>query len=293
MADNPYLQHLISDPNFGYLFPHRLALAAFGVPNDYHLRKHYPRLVEGQHYIKIRGSDHVERLLYTLVGLLALSDLINTPQAQAFKQALIAHTQPGGAMVQAQPASLYQSPPQTASSLYSEPTSAAMPSELAPTDYPVTSSSPFSGNSNQADPAYLVAQYLQPQIERAIERSLAARVPTSSGATTPGSSQMPQDTAALIFEAQRVASEQAQQTAQTLLNAQRLIAEQQPSEIHVSVNLWKRWDDWLSHQDTWAISLIAAVLVALAGMGAYLLVGAAVRPSSAPNYSTQSLEVAP
>jgi hypothetical protein len=99
---------------------------------------------------------------------------------------------------------------------------------------------------------------------------------------------MPQDTAALIFEAQRVASEQAQQTAQTLLNAQRLIAEQQPSEIHVSVNLWRRWDDWLSHQDTWAMSLIAAAVVALAGISAYFFVGAAVRPSPAPNYSTQS-----
>lgn len=288
MPDNPYLHHLISDPNFGYLFPHRLALAAFGVPNDYHLRKHYPRLVDGQHYIKIRGSDHVDRLFYTLVGLLALSDLVNTPQAQAFKQALIAHTQPGGAMVQAHPASLYQSPSQTASSLCSEPPPTAAPSELAPTGYSVASSSPF-GNSTQPDPAYLVAQYLQPQIERAI----AARVLDSPGATAPIPPQTPQDTAALIFEAQRVASEQAQQTAQTLLNAQRLIAAQQPSEIHVSVNLWKRWDDWLSRQDTWAMSLIAAAVVALAGISAYFLVGAAVYQSPAPNDSTQSLEVIP
>jgi len=288
MADNPYLQHLISDPNFGYLFPHRLTLAAFGVPNDYHLRKHYPRLVDGQHYIKIRGSDHVERLFYTLIGLLALADLVNTPQAQAFKQALIAHTQPGGAMVQSQPSPLYQSPYQTASPLYAELPPTAVPSDLAPTGYPVTSSSPFSSNSTQTDPSDLVAQYLQPQIERAIERSIAARVPTSSGLTAPISSQTPQDTAALIFEAQRVASEQAQQTAQTLLNAQRLMAEQQPSEIHVSINLWKRWDDWLSQQDTWAMSLIAAAVVALAGISAYFFVGAAVRPSPTPNYSTQS-----
>ncbi|MBD2094251.1 hypothetical protein H6F90_03700 [Trichocoleus sp. FACHB-591] len=85
MTPNPCLQHLIADPTFGYLFPHRLTLAAFGVPNDYHLRKHYPRLVEGQHYLKIRGSDHVERLFYILVGLLMLADLVNTPQWQAFK----------------------------------------------------------------------------------------------------------------------------------------------------------------------------------------------------------------
>lgn len=281
MVNNPYLQHLISDPNFGYLFPHRLALAAFGVPNDYHLRKHYPRLVDGQHYIKIRGSDHVERLFYTLVGLLALSDLVNTPQAQAFKQALIAHTQPGGAMVQVQPSPLYQSPLQTTSALYGEPTPPAESSELAPTDYPVTGSSPFAGNSPQADPAYLVAQYLQPQIERAIERSVTARAPAS-----PMLYQTPQETAALIFEAQRVASEQAQQTAQTLLKAQRLMAEQQSSEIRVNVSLWKRWDHWLSRQDTWAMSLIAAAIVALSGISAYLFVASSQPP--VPNYSNQS-----
>ncbi len=191
-------------------------------------------------------------------------------------------------MVQAQPASLYQSPLQTASSLYGGPTPTDAPSELVLTRYPVTSSSPFGGNSTPTDPAYLVAQYLQPQIERAIERSLAARVPASSGTMTPVPSQTPQDTAALIFEAQRVASEQAQQTAQTLLNAQRLIAEQQPSKIYVSVNPQRRWDDWLSQQDTWAMSLIAAAIVALAGISAYFFVGAAVRQAPAPNYSTQS-----
>ncbi|MBD2096528.1 hypothetical protein H6F90_15420 [Trichocoleus sp. FACHB-591] len=52
--------------------------------------------------------------------------------------------------------------------------------------------------------------------------------------------------------------------AQALLQAQRLVAEQQPSEIHVSVNLQKRWDDWLSRQDTWAVLLIVTSLVAMA-----------------------------
>lgn len=277
MSGNPYLQHLINDPTFGYLFPHRLALAAFGVPNDYHLRKHYPQLVEGQHYIKIRGTDHVERLFYTLVGLLALSDLVNTPQAQAFKQALIAHTQSGGAIVQAQPASLYQPPPQRTALLYAEsvPT-AGQPEPLSNRD---------SIAAQSLDPTYLVAPSLHPQIERAIERSVTANQPAAS---PPLPYQTPQDTAALIFEAQRVASEQAQQTAQTLLNAQRLITEQQPSEIHVSVNLWKRWDDWLSQQDTWAMSLIAAAVVALAGISAYFFVGVAVRQAPTSNYSTQS-----
>lgn len=196
-------------------------------------------------------------------------------------------------MVQVQPAPLYQSPFQVTSPLYSEPTPTTAPSELAPTQYPVTTSSPFGRNFTQTDPAYLVAQYLQAQIEQAIERSIAARVSASPGATAPGSYQMPQETAALIFEAQRLVSEQAQQTAQTLLKAQRLIAAQQPSEIHVSVNLWKRWDDWLSQQDTWAMSLVAAAVVALASISAYFLVGTNARPSPTANHSTPSLEVIP
>jgi len=278
---NPFLQHLISDPTFGYLFPHRLAIAAFGAANEYQLNKHRPRLVEGQHYVKIRGADHVERLFYTLVGLLALADLVGTPQAQQFKQALVQHTQPGGALVQAQSAPLYQPPTASPAHLYTEPAAAYY--EPVPT----TPTYPIAAQPN--DPAYLVAQYLQPQIERAIERSVAARIPSPAPITPVASqpSQTPQDTASLIFEAQRLAGEQARQTAQTVMDAQKLMAEQQPTEVHFTV--WEKTETWLSTQDTWAMSLIAASIVALAGMSAYFFVGAAVRQSPpTPSYSTQS-----
>ena len=262
---NPYLQHLISDPTFGYLFPHRLAVAAFGVPNEYHLRKHYPRLVEGQHYLKIRGADHVERLFYTLVGLLNLSDLVNTPQAQAFKQALVQHTQPGGSLV---------------------PSPTQLPVMEAETPAPTVFNPPYPSSSAPLaadplvvnDPAYLVAQYLTPQLEQAIDRTLTTRF----SSPTPSTYQSPQDTAALIFEAQRVASEQAQQTAQTLLQAQRLMTEQpQPSQqsenpIHLHLNTW------FAEQDPWAMTLITVALIALSGIGTYFLALAVLKPVPSP-----------
>jgi hypothetical protein len=269
MADNPYLQHLISDPSFGYLFPHRLALAALGVPNDYHLRKHYPRLVDGQHYLKIRGSDNVERLFYTLIGLLTLSDLINTPQAQAFKQALIAHTQPPGVIVQSLSTPIVPTQPQAPSPLATTQSAATTVLQNDPPFSPAPIAPPA------VDPAALVAQYLQPEIERVIERSLFAQSPGSASSTYPN----PQDTAALIFEAQRLATEHAQHTAQTLLNAQRLISEQQPSEININVNLWKRWDNWLAQQDTWAMTLIATAIFALVSISAYCFVAITFRPT--------------
>ena len=259
---NPYLQHLITDPTFGYLFPHRLAVAAFGVPNEYHLRKHYPRLIEGQHYLKIRGADHVERLFYTLVGLLNLADLVNTPQAQTFKQVLVQHTQPGGSLVPS-PTQLPIMEAETSSqSLFNPP----HPSSLAP-----LAAAPLAVN----DPAYLVAQYLTPQLEQAIDRTLTTRFSNPISPTY----QSPQDTAALIFEAQRVASEQAQQTAQTLLQAQRLITEQpQQSEnpIHLHLNTW------FAEQDPWAMTLITVALIALSGIGTYFLALAVLKPVPAP-----------
>ncbi|MGG6297757.1 hypothetical protein ACQ4M4_25470 [Leptolyngbya sp. AN02str] len=267
MSNHPYLPHLISDPTYGYLFPHRLTLAAFGVPNDYHLRKHYPRLVEGQHYLKIRGSDHVERIFYTLIGLLTLADLVNTPEAKTFQQALIAHTQPGGALVPVHPAPL--SPP---------PAHATTLDWVTPAAFPIHAPIP------QSTPARWVAQSLPPEIDRAIQ---------PAPASPPISLPTPQDTAALIFEAQRVAAQHAQQTAQTLLNAQRLIHDHPPSNLHLHLNIFKRWDTWLAQQDTWAMTLVATAIFVLAGTSAYLLVGALLPPAPPPHPSTYLTEIAP
>lgn len=173
------LQHLLLDPTYGYLYPHRRTVASFGLPNEYQLTKHRPRLVEGQHWHKIRGVDHVDRVFYSLPGLEMLTQLIATPQAQAFWQVLSQHTQPGGALVQISPASLYTEP------------------ELSTT---TVEPAPFVDVTPDT-PAHALAQYLSPDIQRVVDNALAAASPTPQPLT-------PQDTAALIFKAQEVVGEQ-------------------------------------------------------------------------------------
>ena len=94
-----FLQFLIPDRDYGYLFPHSRAVAAFGVMNEYHITKHRPHLTEGVHYIKSagNGTDHVVRVFYTFSGLLLLlSDLVGTAPAVQLKQALLDHAATAG-----------------------------------------------------------------------------------------------------------------------------------------------------------------------------------------------------
>jgi len=281
---NPYLQHLVSDRNFGYLFPHRLAIAAFGVANEYQLNKHRPRMVEGQHYVKIRGNDNVERLFYALSGLIILADLIATPQAQQFKADLIQHTQPAGAIVSAQPQGMAMAQPAYTEPAYTEP-AGSLYTEAMPMHHSqvVSNSSPgYPLATLPPDhPIALLSAHLQPQLELAIERSVAARIPTLPSIPQ----QSPQDTASLIFAAQRVAGEQSQQTAYTLMEAQRLVADTRPQSVQINVS--RRASSWLDSQDTWAMTLIATGIFVICSISAYALATAFVG-SSQPRYQPQS-----
>jgi len=267
-----YLQHLIPDRNVGYLFPHSLAMGAFGVQKEYHLLKHRPSLTQNQHWCKLKGADNIFRVYYTLAGLLKLADLVNTPQAQAFKQALIQHCQ-AGAIVKSQPSPLYAPP--------------AVPTELC-AEPPISQAFEPNLSSSQsltpADPAYRLAQYLQPEISQVVEQAIASHSPAPTGMASSGSLS-PQELAAIIFNAQQVSSDH-------IFEAQRLSAEnrQPPSEIHVTVNLWDRWNSWLDQQDAFAFALVAAGMIALMGLGSWLLVVNSLRtaPTSTPGYSTQS-----
>lgn len=265
-----YLQHLVPDRNAGYLFPHSLAMGAFGVEKEYHLLKHRPRLVENQDWFKLKGVDHIFRVYYSLAGLLKLADMVNTPQAQAFKQALIQHCQ-AGAIVKSQPAPLYSSPA-TPTELYAEPAIATTFETNPSPAQPLT----------PADPAYALAHYLQPEISRVVKQAIASHSPAPSGVVSSGSLS-PQELAAIIFKAQQVSSDH-------IFEAQRLSAENQqpPSEIHVTVNLWDRWNFWLDQQDAFAFSLVAAGMIALMGLGSWLLVASTVRNAPSSGYSTQS-----
>lgn len=259
-----YLQCLIPDRTVGYLFPHSLAMSAFGVPNEYQINKHRPQLVEGQDWFRLKGEDHIIRVYYSLAGLLKLADLINSPQAQAFKQSLIHHCQ-GGAIVKSQPAPL-SLVPTAPTALYAEP---CIPKGAAP-----------NGTAFQppptADPAYRLAQYLQPDLTQAVEQAMSSHSPASSDVDSP-SFLTAKTTAALIFEAQQVCSQQ-------ILTAQQLMAKNQPPEIHVTVHFWERWNTWLDQQDPFAFALVAAGMLALAGVGGWLLVTSAVHaPPPAPS----------
>lgn len=90
-----FLQFLIPDRDYGYLFPHSRAVAAFGAVSEYHITKHRPHLTEGVHFIKSagNGTDHVVRVFYTFSGLLLLADLVGSAQAVQLKQALLDHAQ--------------------------------------------------------------------------------------------------------------------------------------------------------------------------------------------------------
>ena len=86
------LHHLIPDPQYGLLLPRKQALTTFQT-TDHHLRKCYPSLTEGHHLIRMQGPDHVIRVFFTLDGLLAIADLLNTPQAQTIKATILQATQ--------------------------------------------------------------------------------------------------------------------------------------------------------------------------------------------------------
>jgi hypothetical protein len=89
-----FINHLVPDPDYGYLLSNALTMAAFQV-NDYQLRKIRPNLTEGQHYVKLSNpGDNTPRIFYGFNGLLLLCDLLGGDRAQAFKQELLRLTQP-------------------------------------------------------------------------------------------------------------------------------------------------------------------------------------------------------
>lgn len=226
------LQYLLFDPHYGYLYPHRHAIAALGLPNEYQLSKHRPRLVEGQHWHKIRGTDHVDRLFYTLPGLRLLTELVATPHAQAFWQSLTQVAQSGGALVKVQPAALYTE---------LEPSPAI--AEAAPFVDAIPASPPNL-------PPYALTQHLPPQFQQTVSSPLV-----NSG--QPPSTLTPQETAALIFKAQEVMGEQ--------------IAKSQAAAPKVNITIWQQWDNWIDSQDSAALAILYSLIILFIGFGAYLL----------------------
>lgn len=167
---------------------------------------------------------------------MALCDLVNTPQAQQFKQQLAPFT----AIVPTTPHQLYQTP-------------------------------------RRSDPDYL---------DRPIAWQLAAIQPTAITAIDLGSfpssalspappptSSASQDTAELIFRAQKLATE-------GLLQA--LDRTPKPPAITVTVkSSWHRANSWLERQDAMAMALLTVMVFLAVAVGSYSLMGA-LRPPVAP-----------
>ena len=169
-------------------------------------------------------------------------------------------------MVKAPPNFLYHSP-SVSTALYAEPV-VQTTFESDPDEY-----------LTPADPAYEIARYSQPPTSWGIDPAIAPSTTKASEMY-----QNSQDTAALIFQAQRVASEQ-------IFQAQRLMTVQPKTpEVQVTVNFWRKWNAWVDQQDIFAFSLVAAGMIGLAGFGSWLLVSSAVRhaPAPASHYSPQS-----
>ena len=130
MSSHPpinYLTHLINHPQFGFLFPNRIAVAVFGVPSRHYIDKWRPSLIEGQDWLTLPSeTDSTPRVYYTLTGLPKLCDLVNTPQAQTFKQQLLAS-------IQTLPSYQPQSPVMASGgSLVPTSPSATVPSPISP-----------------------------------------------------------------------------------------------------------------------------------------------------------------
>ncbi|MEP1080207.1 hypothetical protein NDI52_33130 [Leptolyngbya sp. PL-A3] len=209
---------------------------------------HRPHLTEGQHWHKIRGVDHIDRVFYSLTGLERLAQLVATPQAQTFWQSVQQHTQPGGALVQVQAAVLYTEP--------CEPTPiAAVPMQRLPE---------FGGEG--------LAPYPSPDLWPVIERTPLERPTPSPG--TSASSLTPHETAALIFKAQEVLGEQISKT-------------QAQTQAKANITIWQQFDGWLSTQDSIAIGILYALICSLVGLGSYYITELLKQPNPNPVSQSQ------
>lgn len=97
MQFQPFINQLIADADHKYLLANPLTLAALGA-SDSQVRKHRPKLSEGQHFVYATGTDNLRRLFYTFKGLIELTSLLNTERSNAFRGALMS-VATGGAMV--------------------------------------------------------------------------------------------------------------------------------------------------------------------------------------------------
>ena len=282
-----FLQFLIPDRDYGYLFPHSRAVAAFGVPNEYHITKHRAHLTEGLHYIKSagNGTDHVVRVFYTFNGLLLLADFVGTAQAVQLKQALLDYAQrqaqAPGALVPAQGGGMAATQPQVAPRGGYDPTpygqpvpqpqwgqpALHQPGQLVPNAHgylPVPSAAQAYGQQT-TDPAQQVAAALAPYVDRSVSRHL-------------GTAQSQQEQSLQLVEAVTNTMLRAQeQSAAHIARAYEQasgnpnLQPQQHSTPAILLLPEPERSAWWVANDGWFTVLLATGLVVLVGVGTWLI----------------------
>jgi len=306
-----FLQFLIPDRDYGYLFPHSRSVAAFGAVSEYHITKHRPHLTEGVHFIKSagNGADHVMRVFYTFSGLLLLSDLVGSAQAVQLKQALLDHAQrqvqaPGalvpsqaGGMSYAQPMQPQVQPTGHYDSTYAQPGQSQQwgqpaihqPGQLVPNAHgylpvqqPYGQPQPY-GQSGQTDPAHQVAAALAPYVDRSVGRHLGAVQSQQEQAL-----QLVDGVANTMLRVQ-------EQTATHISRAYEQAAGNpnvERSTPDVLLLQQRSRSGWWQENDPWFALLVGVSLATVIGVGTWLIASTVLRGGqSQPN--SQPVRLAP
>jgi len=312
-----FLQFLIPDRDYGYLFPHSRTVAAFGVMNEYHITKHRAHLTEGVHYIKSagKGADHVVRVFYTFSGLLLLADLVGTLPSVQLKQALLDYaqrqTQAPGALVPSQGGGMSYTQPQVAPaghydpydpSPYAQPVQPqqwgqpAIPQpgqgQLVPNAHgylPMQQGTQPYGQAygqQSTDPAHQVAAALAPYVDRSVSRHLG-----TAQSQQEQSLQLVESVTNTMLRAQQQSAEHITRAYEQASGNPNLQPQQRSTPEVLLLQQPSRSAWWVAN-DGWFTLLLASGLVCLVGVGTWLIASVVLRGLS-PQQSTQPTRLAP
>jgi len=305
-----FLQFLIPDRDYGYLFPHSRSVAAFGAVSEYHIIKHRPHLTEGVHFIKSagNGADHVMRVFYTFSGLLLLSDLVGSAQAVQLKQALLDHAQrqaqAPGALVPSHGGGVRHTQPQVQPTEPYDSTDAQpgqsqqwgqpaihQPGQLVPNAHgylPLQQTYGQPQPYGQSDPAHQVAAALAPYVDRSVNQTVLRHL---------GAAQSQQEQSLQLVEAVTNTMLKAQgQTAEQVSRAYEQAAgnpNHRSASTAPSVLLLesRSRSGWWQANDGWFTLLLGVSLVALVGIGSWLIASVVMNGMRSPN--SQPVRLAP
>lgn len=237
-----------------------LTLALVGSETqDYELRKHRAKLIEGRDWISAPvGDNGTPRIYYSVSGMAKLCDLIGSDRASAFKQCLLSRVQPAPIVHQSQPMP------------YAQPIASPALPDLQPVH-----GGQIAPMAPGGQPAHYAAAMLRNAIAEPITQALAHHQNSQREAVD------------RLFEQQRFELEKFNAYTNAFLAVQnqtqqheQVMADKQPSVVLVSN---PRKSGWIDTQEPWALGIIAAMSIALVGCTSYVFVKVfAPRPQVRP-----------